>query len=134
MPLHAVFDASLLLRAALDQDDAARRWTDRAERGEIEALAPGVVWAEVLHVLVRYVRAGNLSLAAANERLVSLLELRIQIENVEALAPAALFRAVSSTLSGYDALYLVLADAFDAILVTADRGLAEAASKAELIV
>lgn len=133
MPHRAVFDASLLLRAAIDGHDAARTWTDRAERGEIEALAPGVIWAEVLHVLVRYVRAGHLSLAAANERLVSLLELRIRIEQVEALAPAALVRAVSSTLSGYDALYVVLADAFDATLVTADSHLAEAAMKAELI-
>jgi predicted nucleic acid-binding protein len=133
MPLRAVFDASLLLRAALDEHEAAREWTDRAERGEIEAFAPGVVWAEVLHVLVRYVRAGHLSLAEANERLVSLLELRVRIEHVEALAPAALARAVSSTLSGYDALYVVLADASDAILVTADRRLADEASKAELI-
>jgi predicted nucleic acid-binding protein len=36
-------------------------------------------------------------------------------------------------MSGYDALYLVLADATDATLVTADRRLAEAASRAELV-
>jgi predicted nucleic acid-binding protein len=52
---------------------------------------------------------------------------------VDALAIAALPRALASGLSGYDALYLVLAEAADATLVTADRRLAAAASRAELI-
>ena len=49
------------------------------------------------------------------------------------LALAALLRALASGGSGYDAYYLVLAEAADATLVTADRRLAEAASRAELI-
>jgi predicted nucleic acid-binding protein len=49
------------------------------------------------------------------------------------MAMASLARALETGLSAYDACYLVLADAADATLVTADRRLADAAAKAELI-
>jgi predicted nucleic acid-binding protein len=133
MPDRAVFDASVLLRAALDREDSARAWTRRAERGELDAFAPTLVWAEVVNVLVSSVRGERLSIDQASRILVRLLELRIRTEPIEALAPAALARAVSLVLSGYDALYLVLAEALDATLVTADRRLADAAAVAELI-
>ena len=61
------------------------------------------------------------------------LQLPIASEPTEVLALGALPRALAAGMSGYDALYLVLADATDATLVTADRRLAEAASRAELI-
>jgi predicted nucleic acid-binding protein len=129
----AVFDASLLLRAAVVDDPAARRWTADAEAGTVLAFAPSLVWAEVVHALTRYVRAGYLSMDDAQERLVRLLQLPIASEPTEELALGALPRALAARMSGYDALYLVLADATDATLVTADRRLAEAASRAELI-
>jgi len=133
MARDAVFDASLLLRAGLDEGRAAREWTERVESGEIAARAPGLIWAEVVHTLVRYVRGGHVSAGHAQALLVKLLDLPIRIEPVAALASAALPRALAAGTSGYDALYLVLADAADATLVTADRLLAEAASRAELI-
>jgi predicted nucleic acid-binding protein len=132
-PGRAVFDASLLLRAALVDDPAARRWTTEVEAGTVLAFAPSLVWAEVVHALTRYVRAGHLSRDVAQERLVHLLQLPIASEPNEALALGAVPRALAGSTSGYDALYLVLADATDATLVTADRRLAEAASRAELI-
>jgi predicted nucleic acid-binding protein len=49
------------------------------------------------------------------------------------LAALALDRAVVGDLSVYDACYVVLADALGATLVTADRTLAAAAGRAELI-
>ncbi len=129
----AVFDASLLVRAAVDENPAARRWTSRSESGETTALAPDLIWAEVVHAFVRYVRGGHLTAESAHERLLWLLQLPIQSEPIESLALAALPRALASGGSGYDAYYLVLAEAADATLVTADRRLAEAAFSAELI-
>ena len=129
----AVFDASLLVRAAFDEKPAARRWTSRAESGEITVLAPALIWAEVVHAFVRYVRGGHLTAESAHERLLWLLQLPIRSEPIESLALAALPRALASGGSGYDAYYLVLAEAADATLVTADRRLAKAASSAELI-
>jgi predicted nucleic acid-binding protein len=49
------------------------------------------------------------------------------------LAALALDRAIASDVSVYDACYVFLADALGATLVTADRMLAAAAARAELI-
>jgi predicted nucleic acid-binding protein len=129
----AVFDASLLVRAAVDEHPSARHWTSRAESGQLAVLAPGLIWAEVVHAFVRYVRGGHLSAESAHERLSWLLQLPIRSEPIESLALAALPRAHSSGGRGSDACNLGLAAAADATLVTADRRLADAASKAELI-
>ena len=92
--------------------------------------------AEVLAVLVvdevariaqdeRRLREAT-ELRDAQERLVRLLQLPIASEPTEALALGAVPRALAAGMSGYDALYLVLADATNATLVTADRRIAEA--------
>ncbi len=133
MQSHAVFDASLLVRAAVADDVEARSWTSKAEAGTAKAFAPSLIWAEVVHALIRYVRAGYLSSDDAQQRLTCLLQLPIASEPVEALALAALPRALAAGVSGYDALYLVLADATAGVLVTADRRLAHAAARSELI-
>lgn len=49
------------------------------------------------------------------------------------LAIGALARAVTDRLSGYGAFYVVLAEATDATLVTADRRLSEAYDRVELL-
>ena len=49
------------------------------------------------------------------------------------LAEPAVGFAISQGLSVYDACYAVLAEAEDAVLVTADRRLAAAATRAELV-
>ena len=54
-------------------------------------------------------------------------------ERSEALALDALSLAVDRGVSGYDAMYLALAEATDAVLVTADRRLAAAATRSELL-
>ena len=66
-------------------------------------------------------------------RLSALLDLPIRSYELRELAAASLPRAVATGLSAYDACYLVLAEALDAVLVTADRRLAEAALQAELL-
>ena len=54
-------------------------------------------------------------------------------ERCETLALDALSLAVDRGVSGYDAMYLALAEATDAALVTADRRLAAAATRSELL-
>lgn len=132
LPL-AVFDASLLLRAALDRSGEARAWTLRAERRELVALVPEVIWSELTNVLVFQVRVAALEPDAAAEVLDRLLALPLETHATRPAASGAFAAALGCGLSGYDAFYLVLADAADAVLVTADRRLAEAASRAELI-
>jgi predicted nucleic acid-binding protein len=69
----------------------------------------------------------------AHEVLAYALGLRLSVRPLRGLAAPALDRALASELSVYDACYVVLADALGATLVTADRTLAAAAGRAELI-
>jgi predicted nucleic acid-binding protein len=129
----AVFDASVLLRAVLVRNEEARGWTTRAQRGEVVALVPDLVWAEVTNVLAYQVRAGAISRGSASRALDRLLALPLETHGTRSTAAGALAAAMSLGLSGYDAFYLVLADAAGAILVTADRKLARAATRVELL-
>jgi predicted nucleic acid-binding protein len=49
------------------------------------------------------------------------------------LAPPALAVALARRVSAYDACYLVLAEAANAVLVTADRALADLAPRSALL-
>jgi predicted nucleic acid-binding protein len=124
----------VLLRAALDESEDARAWTTRMERREIVGLAPDLIWAELTNVFAFHVRTRAIEVGAAAEILEQLLALPLETEPMRTTAAGALATALRHGLSGYDAFYLVLADAAEAVLVTADRKLARAAERAELVV
>jgi predicted nucleic acid-binding protein len=132
LPL-AVFDASLLLRAALDRSAEAREWTLRAERRELVALVPELIWAELTNVLAYQVRNAGLDADDAAAVLDRLLELPLETHASQSAASGAFAAALDRGLSGYDAFYVVLAEAAEAVLVTADQKVAKAAVQAELI-
>jgi predicted nucleic acid-binding protein len=129
----AVFDASVLVRAALDSHDAARDVVKAAEAGALTAAAPDLVYAEATSAIVKAVRAGNVTPIDGAAVLSAIIDVPMTIVATGSLAPAALDVALRNALSAYDACYVALAEALDATLVTADRRLAAAASKAELI-
>jgi predicted nucleic acid-binding protein len=129
----AVFDASVLLRATVGRSEAARVWTERAESGTVSALTAELAWVEIAHVFRRAISSGISTADAATRSLVWLVALPIESRRVREMAGAALNRALETGLSAYDACYLVLAEAADATLVTADARLAAAARKADLI-
>jgi predicted nucleic acid-binding protein len=130
--LQAIFDASVFVRALADGEPAAARWLDRA-LDEIEVAVPSLVFAEVGNALARYVHAASLTANAALERLDFVVRMPLDVRETRQLASAALTLAVSRRLSVYDACYAVLAEAEDAVLVTADRRLAAAVTRAELV-
>jgi predicted nucleic acid-binding protein len=129
----AVLDASVFVRAAVRRDDEARRIVDSVEAEELDAHVPELVFAEVAHALLRYVRASRMTAdeAVAVAETVSALPLRSY--RLSALAPAALALALDRGLSAYDRFYAVLAESTDVPLVTADRRLAAAVPNAKLI-
>jgi predicted nucleic acid-binding protein len=128
-----VLDASVVLRAFVDRTAEARAWLRRVGRGDLHAFWPDLVYLEVANALTTLVRARML----ASERAAILLEatraLPVEIEAVDGLAPAALGLALARGLSVYDAAYVALAEASEAVLVTADRVLAAATPGAVLI-
>ena len=127
-----MFDASVLVRAGVARSPAARDWTRRVQT-DVDAYAPDLIWIEVANALRRGVSAQTLSSEQAHRVLATTLRLPIEIQSLAELARPALAASLAHELSAYDACYLVLAEALDATLVTADRRLAEAATRAELL-
>ena len=116
-----------MLWALFHAEPHAQAWIARVGSGEIAAIAPGLIHAEIANALSKHVRAGHLDASMADERLQLALALPLEIVPTRALARAGLALAATRGVSAYDGLYLALALGYDAPLVTADRRLAAAA-------
>jgi predicted nucleic acid-binding protein len=130
--LQAIFDASVFVRALADVEPASARWVERA-LDEIAVSVPSLVFAEVGIALAGYVRAARLPAKGALERLELTLRVPRRVVEVSQLVPSAFGLSLERGLSVYDACYAVLAEAEGAVLVTADRRLASAVTRAELV-
>ena len=78
-------------------------------------------------------RHGDIDASDADEVLDSLLDLPLEVRSTGLLARQALALSLIRGLSAYDACYLALAAGYDAVLVTADRRLAEQAERSALL-
>jgi predicted nucleic acid-binding protein len=130
--LRAIFDASVFVRALADGEPAAAQWVARA-LDDVEVSVPSLVFAEVGNALAGYVRAAKLPARGALDRLEFTVRVPRRVSEIGELAPAALGLAISRGLSVCDACYAVLAEAEGAVLVTADRRLAGAVTRAEVV-
>ena len=128
-----VLDASAFLRAAVEEQDAARLWIAAADAAEVSGTVPEHFYVEVANGLRAYVRAGRMRAAVAAELVTRCLDLPLAARPARDLVPAALARSLQLELTVYDAAYIVLAEAADAVLVTADRELARAYDRIELV-
>ncbi len=102
------------------------------DQGTVEAHTPVLVFSEVANALLGYVRAGALTVEDGVSALDALGILPLQLHGPE-LARAALRAALELGLSAYDGTYAALADSIGAPLVTADRRLAAAFARSELL-
>jgi predicted nucleic acid-binding protein len=128
----AVLDASVFVRAAVDKSESARAWTETLGLG-VSAHAPDLLWPEFTNSLRGLVAAAAISRRSAHQAIELTKRLPVHVHSTRDLAEKALDASLAHDLSAYDACYLVLADALDATLVTADRRLAEAAANGELL-
>ena len=79
-------------------------------------------------------RAGRVTERTASQVLAFTLAAPVRVVSVLELVVPALAVASARSLSVYDACYVVLAEATDSTLVTADRRLATATANAHLLV
>lgn len=125
-----VLDASVLVEYLTDGEHAeASRRQIRARPGWL--WAPHLVDAEVGHALRSEVRAGEISARKAREVLADLMDMRLQRVSHHLLSERAW--ELRENVSFYDGLYVALAEALEAPLITLDSRLARAPGvKAEI--
>jgi predicted nucleic acid-binding protein len=118
-----VVDASALLEFLL-QTPLGARVELRLFRGEDEFHAPQLVDVEVVQGLRRLVRTGEVSPGRAEEAIADLTDLDLHRHpHLDLLGRAWRLR---DNISAYDAMYVALAEATEAPLVTCDSPLAKA--------
>jgi predicted nucleic acid-binding protein len=131
--VYAVFDASVFVRAIVPLEASALGWIRRAIGREVSTSVPDLVFAEVGNALWSHARDATITLDGALQRLAFVLRMPLEVRAIQSLAEPAVAVASSRGLTVYDACYAVLAEAEDAVLVTADQRLAAAVPRAQLI-
>ncbi len=117
----------------MEEQDAARLWIAAVDAAEVTGTVPEHFYVEVANALRAYIRTGRMRAAVAAELVTRCLELPLVARSARDLVSAALVRSMQLELTVYDAAYVVLAEAADAVLVTADRELARAYDRVELV-
>lgn len=116
-----VVDASVVVDALRFEQSALRL---AAELGKARAYAPEIIDAEILSALRRLAREGQLSEAHAERLVVEQSASAIRRVRHAPLLPAAW--RLRHNVTAADALYVAVARAFGAPLITSDRRLAAA--------
>ncbi len=115
-----IIDASVLVKAAIDQKDSERAAALVAENQNLAA--PAHALAEVAEVLVRKSRIGDIDLEQATVAVRASIASTRFIPLPELMADAMRLSAATGA-SVYDCLYVAAAIDLDCRLVTADRRL-----------
>lgn len=124
-------DASSILPYLVHLGDDSR-WVTARLRAESAFYAPELVDAEVLHGLRRCVLQGKIPAGLATLAVSNLLDARIVRYPHRPFVRRAW--ELRGQLTSYDGLYVALAEALDATLVTTDRRLARAVTSVEVAV
>ena len=116
-----VVDASAVIEALL-RTPLGERCAERLLRPDDPLFAPHLLDVEVMQVLRRYARRGDLRDARGREALRDLVDFPLTRWPHEPLLER--IWELRDSLSAYDAAYVALAEALDAPLVTCDARLA----------
>ncbi|MCH9019799.1 MAG: type II toxin-antitoxin system VapC family toxin [Proteobacteria bacterium] len=127
--MRLVVDASVAVKWFLPEElsDAA----DALLTGEHEICAPDFMLVEAANTFWKKVRLDQMTPAKADEALSELAAGVIDIRPTSPLLPRALAMANHIGHPVYDCIYIAAAEAWPAVLVTADHGLAEAVKRGD---
>lgn len=123
-----VVDASVALKWVLLEQDRDRAI---ALLTEDELIAPDLLHVECANALTMRVRRGLISAVNASDALHVVLNAPVLIRSSASLVAKAHDLSLELQRTAYDSLYLALAVAEDAVLVTADGKFADAVEKTE---
>lgn len=116
-----VLDASVAWKCFYNENDSkrARVRVDSAA----QVIAPDLIYAELTNVAAKRIRRDELTVENARTAIAGLRELIDRLVPPPFLTSRALVTAANYSLSGYDAVYVVLAGLTGARLLTADTKL-----------
>lgn len=117
-----VVDASAMVELLLDTE-LGRRIDDRIMAADARH-APHLIDAEVAQVLRRFVMSRQITAARGSEALEDLMLMPLRRHAHTSLLDRVF--ELRSALTAYDSIYLSLAEALGATLITCDRALAKA--------
>lgn len=121
MSVTIVADTSALLPALVDAGSAGE--AARAALNVSDLIAPALIDVELVHALRGRVRGGKLEARIAVQAIADLR--RIPMERCDMLPLLDRVWQLRENLTAYDATFVALAEAFDAVLVTGDERLAK---------
>jgi predicted nucleic acid-binding protein len=124
-----VVDASVILEVLIGSA-VGRQAAGRLFARHVSLHAPHLIDVEVAQILRRWASTGELKPARGREALQDLLDLPITLHPHGDLLPRAW--DLQHNLTAYDAVYLALAEALDAPLLTRDGGLARVHGRARV--
>jgi predicted nucleic acid-binding protein len=96
-------------------------------------MAPELIYLEIGNAVAAHLRAGYMGVQDARRTMRVTLDIPLRTVSSPPLVAEAFDRALEEELSVNDACYLVLAEAADAVLVTADKSLAQRAPRSALL-
>ena len=126
-----VVDASATFDLLVDVEPGAG-WVAATIEPEPEWHCPELIDPEVLHALRRHLAAGDVTEREATSAVSDFLEMPLVRYPHRPFVARAW--ALRGQLTPYDALYVALAEALDATLVTTDRRLARAVTTVDVAV
>jgi len=121
-----VVDANVAAKWYLKEEghERASEIMEAGLRGETRLIAPILIAAEIGNVLWQRTRRGEMVDDEVREAWAAFEVAPVDLFDIKSLMPLALDISLETGCAVYDALYVALAEAEDAKLITADRRLA----------
>jgi predicted nucleic acid-binding protein len=131
--VNLVIDASVIIKAYIPEilSDRAEEVISRVAAGELELLAPDLLYPETGNILWKKARLNELTPTEADEIAAAIIALPVRIEPSRPVVQLALSIAALCGITVYDAMYVAVARIYETSMITADKRLVDALAKTE---